>query len=116
MSGTLAHARRFRVAPYTGADGRTHHELARDDGDSESLSNIRWDEMKRLAAALGIPEDAWPEYPSPLDIDPADLAARNEWLRPLLASLPESAVAGSCLLHRLWRWARGGILFFFSEW
>jgi hypothetical protein len=113
MSGTFAYARAFhRGEPYAGRDGRPHYELIADGGDQVSMSNITWAEMKRQAAILGIPDEAWPHYPSSIDID---LTRKNERLRKLFAEIDESAVADKSKLRQLWHWSREGKQFYFAE-
>ena len=116
MSGILAHAREFREGePYKGRDGNLHYEVVAEDGDQVSMSNVTWEQVKGQGVSLGIPEEAWPQYPSSIDIDLGDLARKNDRLRALMAGIEETQVSDKGKLHQIWRCVREGENIFFAE-
>ena len=116
MSGILVHAREFRKGElYKGRDGGLHYEFVAEDRDWDSMSNVTWGKVKGHGMSLGIPEEAWPQYPSPIDIDLDDLAQKNERLRNLMVEIHEPQVLDKGKLHQIWMWVRDGEKIFFSE-
>ncbi len=116
MSGTFGHARAFRKGEtYEGRDGRLHDEVVVEDGDQVSMSNVTWGQVKKYGISLGIPDEAWPQYPSSIDIDLDDLSRKNERLRGLMAGIDQSQVSDKGKFHQVWMWVREGKTIYFAE-
>jgi len=84
MSGTFVHAIGFRRIEFIGNDGLPHYELEPVDGASEGMGNTTWRELKHFFAGLGVPAEAWPEFPDhqcSIDIPLPQVNARNIALR-----------------------------------
>jgi len=116
LSGSLLHAKAFRVQFYNGGDGRPHYEVLPLDGDYDFICYSTWQDIKKHCASLGIAEELWPdftEYPDTIDL-PLDLVrAKQEAFRQAIKQLPPEALSFNHWLARLARHVENGETVFF---
>ncbi|WP_437316456.1 hypothetical protein [Sorangium sp. So ce385] len=117
MSGSLFHAREFRVDHYTGNDGQPHHEVVPVDGDAEIISYSSWNELKVYCELHGVPPEVWPEFDGDhahgIDVPLDEVAAMQGPFRAAIARLPPEVVGGNRRLAQIASFLQRGEQVFF---
>jgi hypothetical protein len=115
MAGSLFHSRRFRAKPYTGLDGKPHHEIVPVDGDSDAVSYSSWSEMKEFGHSHGIPDSTWPEFLEhefAIDVPLDEIESRSNRFRSAASRLDRGDLLPYWLAKMLEYLDRGEYIFF----
>lgn len=116
MSGSLFHARGFRVEQYAGSDGQLHHEVVPVDGNSETISYSSRRDLKAYCEFYGVPPDVWPDFDDcayGIDVPLDAVSAMQGPFRVAIARLPPEVSGGNSRLTEIVSFLQRGEQVFF---